>query len=321
MESPQDFGDVDLTGVRVSNLLNEKNEGEEEDEEQEKIKYELGVISPKEKVHNYSINEEDEDIKENIIKTQTKVKIIRKINCDNYMLVFVDFIIQSLISFGFYYLCYVLQFDFQETILKIGLLIFLFILIIIIYIFGKKDFYSSEEKSSNIILFITINILKITFDVLLYLLIVSDKDNDGIDYSHFEARAYWKICMTLFHLFFLIYYYVQKDNDDFNINIYLLCALVCIIICATLIILTQTENNNVFRIINNTGFLLIEIFLVTYATYFENRKTKIFEYLQIKLYWQVNRIDFLRFGIVIFAGIFKLVLFFVRKCRCCRRYY
>ena len=300
MTEDEEFTKANLEGIRVSrisNLLKEQNEQKEQSE-----------ISLKD--DNIQNNENAEKL-----VNDDKYKNQKNIG-DSYIFVFVDFLCQSLISLGFYYLSYFLKFDFDDIILKLSLAIIFIIFSFFIVYSGRVRFNRRHWKLSNYILFLLINLLKIDFDIFLYLMIISDKEDDGIDFSHFEARAYWKISISLFYLFLIYYYYFKKESNSFNIYIYLIDSFACVVICSLLIVFTKTKNDNMFRIINYIGYLGLELFFVIYSIYFEFKHKKIYEYLQIKIDWRVNRIDFLRFGIPIFAVFGNLLKYFTKKCRC-----
>jgi hypothetical protein len=300
MTEDEEFTKANLEGIRVSrisNLLKEQNEQKEQLE-----------ISLKD--DNIQNNENAEKL-----VNDDKYKNQKNIG-DSYIFVFVDFLCQSLISLGFYYLSYFLKFDFDDIILKLSLAIIFIIFSFFIVYSGRVRFNRKHWKLSNYILFLLINLLKIDFDIFLYLMIISDKEDDGIDFSHFEARAYWKISISLFYLFLIYYYYFKKESNSFNIYIYLIDSFACVVICSLLIVFTKTKNDNMFRIINYIGYLGLELFFVIYSIYFEFKHKKIYEYLQIKIDWRVNRIDFLRFGIPIFAVLGNLLKYFTKKCRC-----
>ena len=300
MTEDEEFAKANLEGIRVSrisNLLKEQNEQKEQSE-----------ISLKD--DNIQNNENAEKL-----VNDDKYKNQKNIG-DSYIFVFVDFLCQSLISLGFYYLSYFLKFDFDDIILKLSLAIIFIIFSFFIVYSGRVRFNRRHWKLSNYILFLLINLLKIDFDIFLYLMIISDKEDDGIDFSHFEARAYWKISISLFYLFLIYYYYFKKESNSFNIYIYLIDSFACVVICSLLIVFTKTKNDNMFRIINYIGYLGLELFFVIYSIYFEFKHKKIYEYLQIKIDWRVNRIDFLRFGIPIFAVFGNLLKYFTKKCRC-----
>ena len=300
MTEDEEFTKANLEGIRVSrisNLLKEQNEQKEQSE-----------ISLKD--DNIQNNENGEKL-----VNDDKYKNQKNIG-DSYIFVFVDFLCQSLISLGFYYLSYFLKFDFDDIILKLSLAIIFIIFSFFIVYSGRVRFNRRHWKLSNYILFLLINLLKIDFDIFLYLMIISDKEDDGIDFSHFEARAYWKVSISLFYLFLIYYYYFKKESNSFNIYIYLIDSFACVVICSLLIVFTKTKNDNMFRIINYIGYLGLELFFVIYSIYFEFKHKKIYEYLQIKIDWRVNRIDFLRFGIPIFAVLGNLLKYFTKKCRC-----
>jgi len=300
MTEDEEFTKANLEGIRVSrisNLLKEQNEQKEQSE-----------ISLKD--DNIQNNENAEKL-----VNDDKYKNQKNIG-DSYIFVFVDFLCQSLISLGFYYLSYFLKFDFDDIILKLSLAIIFIMFSFFIVYSGRVRFNRRHWKLSNYILFLLINLLKIDFDIFLYLMIISDKEDDGIDFSHFEARAYWKISISLFYLFLIYYYYFKKESNSFNIYIYLIDSFACVVICSLLIVFTKTKNDNMFRIINYIGYLGLELFFVIYSIYFEFKHKKIYEYLQIKIDWRVNRIDFLRFGIPIFAVLGNSLKYFTKKCRC-----
>ena len=306
MEDSKDFGNVDLEGVRISTLLEEAN-----DEKEKEIKSSLNNSEIKNKENS------NEELINNKYEKQ-KNKIIGK-SYDNYIHVYAVFLIQSLISFGYYFLFYKLKFQDNGIKIRMCLLASLFLLIICICYLSRAQFYSRFEKISNIGLTIGINIYKIIFEMIFYLILVSDKDNDGIDFSHFEARAYWKFSISVFYLFLLIYSYFTRDKNNLNVKVYLISSGVCVIICLTLIIITQKHTDNMFRIINYTCFIALELFFVIYAIYFEHRRTKIFHYLEIRIFLRVNRIDYLRFGLFIFSALGKIFKYCTKKCGCFRK--
>ena len=306
MEDSKDFGNVDLEGVRISTLLEEAN-----DEKEKEIKSSLNnsEIRNKENSNEELINNKYE---------KQKNKIIDK-SYDNYIHVYAVFLTQSLISFGYYFLFYKLKFHDNGIKIRMCLLASLFLLIICICYLSRAQFYSRFEKISNIGLTIAINIFKIIFEMIFYLILVSDKDNDGIDFSHFEARAYWKFSISVFYLFLLVYSYFTRDKNNLNFKVYLIASGICLITCLILIIITQKHTDNMFRIINYTCFIALELFFVIYAIYFEHRKTKILHYLEIKIILRVNRIDYLRFGLFIFSALGKIFKYCTKKCGCFRK--
>ena len=97
-------------------------------------------------------------------------------------------------------------------------------------------------------------------------MIISDNNKDGIGYSQFEARAYWKFSGCLFYLFLIFYYYFKNDNYDFNFRPYLISSCICLIICLFLLILTQKNSDNMFRIINYTGYDFLELLYMLFIS-------------------------------------------------------
>ena len=307
MEEHKDFGYADLEGVRISNLLNNQNEIKEKEE----ISPKLDETNSKGKEFFNNEEKKNGNSDEQLVNDNNEQNQKNKITDNffhNYVFVYIVFLIQSLISLGFYYLSYILKFDFVDIIFKVVLFIIIIIFIIVICFMSREDFISNHEKLSNYLLFLLINIFKITYDILLYLMIVTDTENDGIDFSFFEARAYWKITISFYYLFLLFISYFEKDQNYINITLYLIAAGVCLIICFLLIFFTQKEYNNMFRILNYSGYMALELFFTIYAIYYENMQKKVFEYIDIKIEWRVNRIDFLRFGMFIFAVLLNLVM-------------
>ena len=303
MDDSNYFDNIDLDSEKISNLLNDQNES-----------------NGKGQKNNENNENKNNDKQSSSTKSKKKVKNKKRDkSCDSYIFVFLVFLIQSLISYGFYYLCYILKFDFGGATLKIYLFIILLLFMALICFMSQEGFKPKYYQSINCALFIILNLFKIIFDAFLYLMIVSDKNKDGIGFSQFEARAYWKFSVCLFYLFLIFYYYFKNNNNAFNFHPYLISSCVCLVICLFLLILTQKNSDNMFRIINYIGYDFLELFFVIYAIYFENKQPKIFEYLKIKINWRVNRIDFLRFGIVVFAVLVRLILYCTKKCRFCRK--
>ena len=144
MEDSKDFGNVDLEGVRISTLLEEAN-----DEKEKEIKSTSNNSEIKNKENS------NEEIINNKYEKQKK-KIIDK-SYDNYIHVYAVFLIQSLISFGYYFLFYKLKFQDNGIKIRMCLLVSLFLLIICICYLSRAQFYSRFEKISNIYLYQWLN--------------------------------------------------------------------------------------------------------------------------------------------------------------------
>ena len=102
MEDSKDFTDVDLNGLKISTLLNEQND----EKGKEIISQEIdsdNII--KEDVDNKKIKDE-QNANVQFISNNYKNKKNRFIDnpYESYVYVFVDYLIQSLISLGLYYL-------------------------------------------------------------------------------------------------------------------------------------------------------------------------------------------------------------------------
>lgn len=317
MENSKDFNDADINGLQISTLLNEQNDEKENEIKNQKIESD-NII--KEDDDNQKIKDK-EIIDERLIYNNNNNRERRFIenHYESYVYVFFDYLVQSLISLGMYYLFYKFKFEDDGIKIRMSLLAILFLFIFCICYMSRAKFNSRNEKLSNFGLTISINIYKIIFDLLFYLIIVSDKENDGIDFTHFEARVYWKFSMCIFYLFLLFYSYFTKEKNIINIYVYLIAAGVCLVICFILVLITQKYSDNIFRVINNTGFIALELFFVIYALYYDHKQKKFFLYLEIKINIRVNRIDYLRFGFFIFSVLGKIFKYCTKKCGCCRK--
>ena len=309
MDVTEDFGDADLDNVRLSTLqkLSESKENN-------------NISNKKKLIRNNNIDNQNNDSSEENSSENLSKKIKKPKNFyDSYISCFTVFLIQSLISLGFYYIFYLVEFDTNIIILRICPLILMLIIIIIAWFLSNSYFYSKHEKLSSYSLFFLINISKIAFDFFLYLYMVSDKENDGLGYSYFEARAYWKISMSFFYVIFMIYIYISKKETYFDICAYITFASVCIILCIFLIVFTQKEKDNMFRVINYSGFAFLELIFLMFFIYPENSYFKFLRFMEVAIDWKVNRIDFFRFGFFIFPLIIKAVKSCTNKCGCFRR--
>lgn len=326
MDETIEFADANLDDVRLSTLqkISESNQNKDILPKIESIdtigkKY-LEENKKEIKKSNRNYSEENEENTDEILIEKKKEQNKKPNNfSDNYISVFSVFLVQSLTSLLFYYVCYLLKFDTDIIILRFIPFIIMVILIIIAWFFCNSKFYSKHEKLSTYALFFIINLCKIFFDVLSYLYIVSNKDHDGIDFSHFEARAYWKISMSLFYLIFIFYVYFSKDQTSFDICAYISIGSICVFLCFFLVLFSQKENDNMFRAINYFLYPFLEVFLLMFFIYPENSYLKFLRFIKVTIDWKVNRIDFFRFGFFIVPLIIKIITSCSNKCGCCRK--
>ena len=206
MEDEEIFEDPLLEEIEKLDNLEKQNELPKE---------ENNIIEPDEILNTTLKEKEEKEKKEKKHpllrnKEEKKTKIIDDI-CNNICFIFIIYFINSAISIGTFYLYYKYKISLKDNILlfKIFLgLIFLLIFFNITSTFlSRSKFNKKHETCSNIALFITINIYKIIFEAVLYLLITLDQYHDQIDFPHFEVRAFWKISMCFLYVspLFLIF--------------------------------------------------------------------------------------------------------------------
>ena len=244
--------------------------------------------------------------------------------CNNFIFVFIFYFIESIISIGCFYIFYLFKFgDKSKNISKIiefislGVISFFYLFPCCIF---KYVFDSENEKLKNIMQFILINIHKICFFVFIYLLVVLN-GNDRISFSHFEARAYWKISMSLLYFSLIIYtYYKRYEIDDTNYaKIYLLFSIISLLIYFFLTLFTQRNNDNWDRLWIYLIFMFLEItfslltigLIKAIEIRFIHDKVIRFTVLE----WKINEIDYYKYfllGIPSLLGCFE-------NCRFCKR--
>ena len=185
--------------------------------------------------------------------------------CETYICVFLVHLIQSLISMGCFYIYYIFKLQIKDPILNISISYgFIFLLLIffgLIYNFCKSSFYFKHIKFGKYIIFILINILKIFFELPIYIVIIgadpkqlaefNGKELEELDgyylmdqlaFPQFEARIYWKVSMVLLYLMLIFYYYFKKEKTTLKLSIFLLFSLISFLIFFLLLFFTPKNN-------------------------------------------------------------------------------
>ena len=293
MAEVEDFSDAFLKSVRISNVLNQENNQEGGEE---------------------LIKQENKEKMQNFLEKENR--------CDNYIYVFIIFLIQSAISFGFFYAYYILDFAYKNDnlyfIVIVGMLMILIIFSGFIIFFGSTRFNSKYKKCSNYAFFILINIYKIYFEVITYLIIVHDDDVDQLDFPQFEARAFWKISIFFLYLMLIVYYLFKKEKTSFKFLILLLFSLISLVACFLLLFFTHKSEYNNKRIYEYLIYMSYEILMVLYSFFMEYKFHGILESFGMKIDWRINRIDFFRYLIILIPSIWFFLKYCRKKC-CCNK--
>ena len=266
----------------------------------------------------------DDDLENQSNNNNNLDKKIKNI-CDNYYFVFSFYLIESLISFGCFYLFYIFKIgDKNNKIYQIiefsllGILIILYVIFGIIFVFV---FDHSYRKLNNYIQFILISLFKICFFTFAYLINVLNGDN-RIDYPHFEARAYWKISICILYLAFIFYQYFKKDKYSEKISLFIIIAVASLLIFFFLTFFTQRKSDNWDRLWIHIIFMFLEIYfsLITiFLAKSEENKQKLGNYsTEKRLDWKINEIDFFRYFIALAAFIYIVIRENYNKSRFCK---
>ena len=221
---------------------------------------------------NINLNDDELLKKEKKKEKERKISIYNMLygkTCNNFIFVFIFYLIESIISLGCFYVFYLFKFgDKNNNISKIlefsSLGVILFFYLFSCYIF-KYVFDSKYVIYENLIQFILISIHKICFFVFIYLLVVLN-GNDRIGFSHFEARAFWKISMSLLYFSLMIYsYYKRYEIEDIKfLKVYLLFSVISLLIYFFLTFFTQRNNDNWDRLWIYLIFIFFEIINLDY---------------------------------------------------------
>ena len=246
--------------------------------------------------------------------------------CDSYYFVFSFYLFESLIYFGCFYLFYTFKIgDKNNKIYQVlefsllGILALFYILFGFIFLFIYEHDY---KKYSNLTQFILISLFKLCFFTFVYLMTALSGNNDRISYPYFEARAYWKISMSVFYLSFIFYQYFKKDKYSEKIPICIIIPIASILIYFFLTFFTQRKSDNWDRLWIHIIYLGLEIYFTMIVLFIirseENRQKK--EHLEpIKILdWKINEIDLFRYMIALAPLIFAQIKECYNSSRFCR---
>ena len=310
MAEEEYLGDADLDNEKISNLLGDRNRTR-------KLSDKLAVID---KLGNEYYNKKTKEKDELLLKKKKEQMEIEKNKCENYLYVFTIFLIQSLISLGCFYIFYKLKFTIKDNtiylIVLISILFFLILSACLINFSIKSDFNFNHQKCCNFFIFIIINIHKIIIEVCVYLLLVRHEIDNQLDFPHFEARAYWKIAMSILYLALIFFYYFQKDKSSLKFFFVLIFSFISLAIYFLLVFFTEKKDISSERIWGYFILMLNEISLLVISASIDYKNKQIYEFFDIEIDWKVNRIDFLRNGIIFISLIWALI----KNCRikCCK---
>ena len=248
--------------------------------------------------------------------------------CDSYIFVFSFFLIESLISFGGFYLFYIFKIgDKNNTIYQIIEFSLLCILIVFYVLFGITFvfiFDHNYRKINNFIQFILISLFKICFFTFVYLINVLSGEN-RIDYPHFEARAYWKISMCILYLAFIFYQYFKKDKYSEKLSLFIIMAVASLLIFFFLTYFTQSKGDSWDRIWIHILFMFLEIYFSLITIFMqksEENEKKLENVLREKMLdWKINEIDFFRYFIGLAPYIYIAIKKKFNKSRFCQKFF
>ena len=327
MEDDDIFEDPLLIEIEKSDNLENQKKPEKEEQNiiqlDEEIKFDIlnkKEQTQKEQKQKKQKKEKKEDNKDNDeIFTPFKIikKKIKSIDdlCNNFFFILFVYLINSVISVGTFYLYYKYKITLKDNILFIKIILGLIFLLIFFNItvpfLSRRKFNKKHKTCSNYALFIIINLYKIIFETVLYLLITLDQYHDQLDFPHFEVRAYWKISMCLFYILMFYYciilYYIDIDNKYY----FLLVFFIWFFPLLLFIFLTRfTQNINEFK---DRFYYIIALFFEELfsmlSIFVELSDPKIQKDLEedksfddsdeFIIYWRINRIDYIRSGLIL----------------------
>ena len=250
----------------------------------------------------YSDNENDEVLigdehDFNLINIETNEKDNEKENiCNNYTFVMVILLIETIISLGIFYICYLVEFVKINLLIQRIMIIPFFAIYLFIPCFMRMKFFSNHKICGNIILFILISINKIFIYIFFHLVAVS-YSNKILEFPNFEARFYWKASICLFYIFLIFFTSFRKNSIKFGIFYYISFSSISLL-AMFLLIFFRNKNEDKWEI---EGFYLLlsvsEIVMAITSIYIEkyNHSNDIpFEFNKLVL-WKINRIDLYRY--------------------------
>ena len=258
------------------------------------------VLIQDEQEFNLFNNEEDE--KENI--------------CNNSTFAMIILLIETIISLGIFYICYLLDFAKINLIEQQIMVISFFVIYLFIPFFIRWTFFHNHKICGNIILFVLISINKILIIIFIHLVAVS-YSNKILEFPNFEARFYWKASICLLYIFLIFFTSFRKNSKKFGIYYYVSFSIMSLLAMFLLIFFTNKNDDkweiegfytllSVFEIISTITGIYIEKNMDENNNVFENHKF---------IKWKINRIDFYKYLYYFVSGIYS---FF--KLDCIKRY-
>ena len=284
------------------------------------------------------------DIPDNAFKKHKGKKNIDNF-CETYICVFLVHLVQSLISMGCFYIYYIFKLQIKDftlyRLISFGLIFLLFILFGLIYYFCESAFYFKHIKCGKYVIFILINILKIVFELPIYISIIGadpkqiaefyGKKLDELDSSflidqlafpQFEARIYWKVSMVLLYLMYIFYYYFKKEKTTLKRSKFLLLSLIGLLIFFLLLFFSHKNNYDNYRYIYLI-WMFNEILCFwsgeIISSLFSNKKHhfKFFKYFKY-LDWKINKLDCAKYNMIIIAIVILSHLCY-ENLKCCTK--
>ena len=245
--------------------------------------------------------------------------------CNSYTFVMVIFLIETIISMGIFYICYILEFAKLYQVVLIIIQILFVLIYFFIPLFIRLKFFRNNKKRGNLILFILISINKILLFIFIHLFAVS-YSNKRLEFPNFEARFYFKASFCLFYLFLIFFSYFRKDSKNFGIFYYISFASISFIAMFLLIFFTY-QNEDKWEI-EGLYIILSSFELISTITgiYMEKNNTSdedIYEFNKV-IEWKINKIDFYKFGYllvsILYFGCKVCCIESYKKGRCCKKF-
>ena len=273
--------------------------------------------------------------------------------CQSYVFVFTVFLIQSLISLGYFFIYYIYKISarpYNKLYIVTGSLFAIFLIFgFIIFKLGKSSPNSKHKKLKSYVFFILININKIIFENFIYFNNISidfnefceinkdfpeviDNYYEPLDFAYFEGRAYWKISMCFLYLMLIFYFYFRKEKNhsrrcfqnpewcpNFSPNLYmiLLFSFISFGIFFFLVIWTHKNSYNTFgRIVIYFIFLFFETLFMILSVYSEVLY-RTDDPLKFQIDWKINQMDYTRINIIYL--ILEILYKYFQEFRCFRK--
>ena len=245
--------------------------------------------------------------------------------CNSYTFVMVIFLIETIISMGIFYICYILEFAKLYQVVLIIIRILFVLIYFFIPLFIRLKFFRNNTKRGNLILFILIILNKILLFIFIHLFAVS-YSNKILEFPNFEARFYFKASFCLFYLFLIFFSYFRKDSKNFGIFYYISFASISFI-AMFLLIFFRYQNEDKWEI-EGLYIILSSFELISTITgiYMEKNNTSdedIYEFNKV-IEWKINKIDFYKFGYYLVSALYfgckACCIESYKKGRCCKKF-